>query len=639
MNLSRKNSFWIRVSKGIDWINQYGVMVIGLFLLVATCLWMIALDGPWYIRLPKAISHALLNRIVDKNISPLIQFGLFVTQIFIPVFASGTIFAKLFHEQIHPFIKRKKVNSYTNHHIIISYGAFGQALAKALSEPVKNHNTPNHIVAIDKRNILQYNDLKPTILFYDALQSDISKEANLQFANSIYLMLPDERDNLTLLKKIEEIEAQKSHLKIYLRTHSFEMHRLLMDWVGIGLLKKNIMDIRASNPYTVAARGILNRYSPDLYAPTNKSASVSQTVMIIGTSTMAKELVLRFARIGIYSPKGKLKLIWVGKGVSDALKELTSNYPALDTDYGEIGYWSSEQEKSEKYFNSVLPPIHIIIDDMPIIEAMRNKKIAANDSSSWPSVIYICHNSDVQNLAEARDLQANLCAKTEAASLKTNPQRLILAIQSKSIFKMGDQEELTVLPYRIEEQCIDELFAKTVVEDRADDLAKEFHAVYVNRKHQETNKIWADLPLFLKESNRDLADHLAIKARYAGIDADTVKNVVFDGYGAISEADQKLMEIAYTELVHMEVRRYRAFMFMNGFTHGSHPSEYTKRINKSQHRPDLEKQFDRCLRLNATLLEEILPQYEKEKDYAIIKHSMKALKMRTLSLSIDDRKQ
>jgi hypothetical protein len=170
MSLSPKSSLWIKVTKGIDWINQYGVVLIGLFLFVATCLWMIALDGPGYIRLPKAISHALLNRILDKKINQQIQFGLFVTQVVIPVLASGTIFTKLFHERIHPYLKRKKVRNSSDHHVIISYGGFGQALARASSIGAQQ-NGASQIIALDKR---QFDEPDLTALVHDALQADIA---------------------------------------------------------------------------------------------------------------------------------------------------------------------------------------------------------------------------------------------------------------------------------------------------------------------------------------------------------------------------------------------------------------------------------------------------------------------------------
>ena len=182
---------------------------------------------------------------------------------------------------------------------------------------------------------------------------------------------------------------------------------------------------------------------------------------------------------------------------------------------------------------------------------------------------------------------------------------------------------LPALPYQIGEVSLDALFANTIAEDRADELAKGYHAIYA--KSNDIDKEWAELRFFLKESNRDVADHLAIKARYAGIDADTVSDCVFKGNATISEADRLLMEEKHEDLAIMEMRRYRAFMFMNGFTHGTHSTQYLVENDKDG------KDLDRCLRVNATLLDEALSQIERAKDEDIVDYSMRALaKMRSL---------
>ena len=629
MKPSRKGISWIKVGQGIDWIDHYGALVVALLFVVATFLCMIGLNGPWYLTLPRAFFYVLyksadIKGVSDSPIFPWLQ----LTRFLILVFASSTIFTKLFHEYIHPYLKRKKVNNRRNHHVIVSYGALGQALARELSDTGKRNNHSSHIVAIDKLNISQYDESNLTILFYDALQVDISKEANLQFASCVYLMLPDERDNLALLEQIRNLSTLNSQLKVYIRTQSYAMQRLLMDSVGIGVFNQKSLDIRSSNPYQVVARGIVNQYSPDLYAPTDKTGTVSQVVMVIGTSEVAKALVLRFARIGIYSPKGKLKLIWVGEGVADALHELKTNYPALVTDYNEVGYWSHDGSTSEEHFNSLLPPLILSLVNEPFTQAIRNGKVPGMHEPVLPSVIYVCHNSDILNLVEARDLQAAMGKQATIVHTKDREKkkRLILAVQSKSVLGIAQDVHLPflpALPYQIGEVSLDALFANTIAEDRADELAKGYHAIYA--KSNDIDKEWAELRFFLKESNRDVADHLAIKARYAGIDADTVSDCVFKGNATISEADRLLMEGKHEDLAIMEMRRYRAFMFMNGFTHGTHSSQYLVENDKDG------KDLDRCLRVNATLLNEALSQIERAKDDDIVDHSMKALaKMRSL---------
>ena len=663
MKQSRKGFLWIKIGKSIDWVERYGLPVVFLLVAVATILWMQVKIQSSCLSFPEALYAALqfiaVNKVVDETISdPCIRFWLHITQFTIPLFASGAIFAGLFNERIHPFLKRKTVNKYRGHHVIVSYGAFGKALAEAISDVSKKAQ----IAAVDKQYTAEHDKESPLkILYYDALRANLFKEANLEFASRLYLMLPDERANLSLLEKIknkpepnfpitDHIRSQflamknwlmnwigikrknkpDTNLKVYLRTQSFAMQNLLMDWVGINAFKQEGLDIHVSNPYAVAARGILNRYSPDLYVSTDKSGPISQVVMVVGTSEMAKAMVLRFARIGTYSRKGKLRLIWVSEGVTDTLNELKTLYPALDTDYDDLKYWSLDPEVSKEYFESVLPPISLVLVDQSAEQAIRNGVIAGSDDASWPSAIYVCHDSDIRNLAESRDIQAALCSKPQASRIEAygDNGRLILAIQNKSVLGIAKNKALAAFPYRIEEQCIDKLFAKTVVKDRADDLAKGYNAVYSNLQDEAAiNDAWIKMPVYWKESNRDLADHLAIKARYAGINADTVSNVVFDGVGSISEEDERQMKVAFDDLVVMEMRRYRAFMFMNYFLHGAHASEYLKRVETIPALNKPEKELDQCLRVNKLLKEE-LPEDERNKDYNIVKISIEVMKKR-----------
>lgn len=130
----------------------------------------------------------------------------------------------------------------------------------------------------------------------------------------------------------------------------------------------------------------------------------------------------------------------------------------------------------------------------------------------------------------------------------------------------------------------------------------------------------AEGAFFVKESNRDLADHLAIKARYAGIDAKTVTQIVFDGEAAVSEKGIEQLRQVLQDLELMEQRRYRAFMFMNGFSHGRKTAPGAK--------ADDQKEIDRSLRLNRTLLTEKLSDHEKAKDSKIVEESIAALSKR-----------
>ncbi|TLU87429.1 MAG: hypothetical protein FDX21_00905 [Chlorobium sp.] len=622
---------WIRRGKWIKRLDNGGIVILGILLLGSTVLWMFSMDEAFLSRFRKSLYYSFqfitLGKDVDGVNDPCLRHALYVLQFAIPLFASGTFVSQLFRNRLVPFLKRVEVNALTNHHVIIGYGAFGQALAKKLVD--KKRVDKKNVVAIDLLDPFGLDDTNPIVLCHDALHTDIGKIANLQHAECLYLLLPEERDNQSILKNILASNSLKEDLRIFVRTASGDMQRLCVDWVGLKGIHSQEFDIRALNPFDIVARGIVNTYAPDVYAPTDRVGPVAQTIMVVGTSEAAKALLVRFARIGVFSPKGKLHVVWAGDGVEDAFRQLKAVYPALGADFSSVNDWGGGDKTSREYFESVLPPIKLTLLNIPAAEAIRKQSIAVMDNTRWPSVIYVCHDSDIRNLVEARDLQAALCMDKEVIRTtgKGQQQRLILAVQGKADLGIAEDADLPALqnlPYRIKEISIDFMFAKTVAEDRADEIAKGYFDVYAE-SHKVEDKDWNHLKLFEKESNRDLADHLAMKARYAGIGAEKVTASVFYGNATLSNDECKLMEEARAELIAMEQRRYRAFMFMNGFIHGSHPVEY----DNSQ--KSWGKKLDQYLRVNDTLLQENLPEDEQKKDDDIVDYSLQVLRLKNLA--------
>jgi len=617
---SRSLRCWQSVDKAVDWVERHGLYIIAGLLLFSTLLWFGALKGSVPSRLIHGFLYSLqfivLNRRVDDVQDTLLRYGLYLPLFALPFFASLAFFGALFRDRLVPFLQSREVATLNDHHVIVGYGAFGQALATELG---KNGHA---VVAIDLPGSPAVQVADSILLRYDALHVPIVNKANMESAGCVYLLLPRERDNLSILEKITP-QLQNKNVKIFLRTETNNLQRLIADWVGIKAFNPNTgLDIRPCSPIDIAARGIVNAYAPDLYAATDRDGPVAQTVMVTGASAVAKALVLRLARIGVFAPQGKLQLVWAGEGVNNAYAELAAIYPALETSFDRRKFWGAPADISQNYFDRVLPPIKIDILDAPAAHAIRGGALDLVCGARRPSVIYVCHESAVRNLAEARDLQAALCSHDALMDEKESWQRLILAVQSPTVLGIGDAADvavLNVLSYRIEEVSIDSVFANTVADDRADELAKGFDSAYAHRQNID-ELAWVQEKFFLKESSRELADHLAIKARYAGIDAKKVADCVFKAAATISDDDRKLMELHRDDLIAMEQLRYRAFMFMNGFVHGSRPEE----DEQKQYGKDL----DRSLRINATLLKENLSSAERVKDEDIIDVSLAALRLR-----------
>lgn len=613
---------WLKIGSAFSWIEARWLRITATLLISSTLLWMLALeDGSLCSKFLRGLFFSLqfivLNKDLDPGINPLIFPALTLAQFALPFTASVALIGSLLRERIAPYWVRRAVSQLDGHHIVVGYGELGKCLTSAL---LARGNT---VVAVDLSIQTMCETNRSFKLQHDARQPTLVGEANFAGATAIYLLLPDERDNLALLDTIlVEGNRLKEQTKIHVRSHSRQLGRLFADWAGhkAGASHPRL-DVRPFNPFDLTARGLVNKYSPDLFANIDRNGPITQTVMIVGTSAIAESMLLRLARIGIYSPKGKLRVIWAGDGVNDAFARLSLDYPALDPGAHPKNFWDDTPgAPPAEFLKLLLPPIEVVRINAPAALSVRSGDVSKMCGGQLPAAVYVCHDSDVRNGIEARDLQVFLSQRSSLGSGKEPPQRLILALQKHANLGIADLDNtpaLKRLPYEIREESLDTLFAETLVTDRADDLAIGYHAVYANHEKVDLDA-WRRERFFIKESNRDLADHLAIKARYAGIDASTVDKVVFRGQ-SVSDEDLERLRQAFNDLVAMEQRRYRAFMFMSGFSHG----RLTAPIETGN---QIQKELDRCLRLNLTLLTEALSAYEISKDSNIVAKSIAALR-------------
>ena len=609
---------WLKLGRAFSWIDSRWLRITIILLAASTMLWMSVLgEGNFASKFFRGLFFSLqfivLNKDIDPGIDPLPFSALTFAQFALPFTASVALIGSLFQERMMPYWVRRAVAQLDGHHVIIGYGELGKRLA---SELVDAGST---VLAVDLSAQTTRMTGRLFMLQHDALQPTLMGEVNFERAVAIYLLLPDERDNLALLDAIvADVNELQKKPKIHVRYQSRHLGQMFADLAGhkAGAARSSL-DIRPFNPFDLAARGLINSFAPDLYGDIDRAGPITQTVMIVGTSAIAESILLRLARIGIYSPGGKLRVIWAGDGTSDAFARLSADYPALNPDAYPKELWGDTSGASPTFFELQLPPIKVETVDSPAALTVRSGRISKLCDHELPAAVYVCHDSDVSNAIAARDLQVALSQRLPLpAPGGRTPQRLILAVQNHATLGLANTPARDRFAYQIEEETLGAVFAKTMVTDRADRLAMGYHAVYAD----PSSRPWLEEPFFVKESNRDLADHLAIKARYAGIDAKTVTQIVFDGEAAVSEEGVEQLRQVLKDLERMEQRRYRAFMFMNGFSHG--------RKTAPGATPKGQKEIDRSLRLNQTLLTENLSDHEKAKDSKIVEESIAALSKR-----------
>jgi len=534
-----------------------------------------------------------------------LTWGLYAMLLLMPLVAAFSAISALFGEQILAAMLRRGISRYKDHCVIFGVGGIGKAIAKTMQE----RNLP--VAAVDRQGDDRLEDFigdqagnhfLPMVLAMELgangdEQRRLLQELGCNRANRIVLALPDQNVNLRLLHDLQQCSTKSV---IHVRTSSESLYRLFSDWIGMDVCKG--LDVRPFNPYHIVARGIVNLYAPDLYVQTDRDGDISNTIMIVGASELAVALLLRFARVGIYSPHGRLKILWVGKGTAQAFTHVVQQYPALAPNPSPC-IWQTDltdiEASQQKLIHS--PEIELV-DDNPV-EYIAGNKIE-------PAAIYVCLKDEIDGLLIARDIQAMLGGRNMPQEHK---QRLILVATSGELAQLRTTTGLTSLTdkdvidftrYKIEQLAIDKFFAETLLDDKADNIAKRYKAVY-DKTTEIDQDAWRNLSYFEKESNRDVADHLAIKARYAGLCAEKVKEIIFEGRTdlAITQNEEECFKNCESDLIDMEQRRYQAFMFLMGFRHGSCESEckFDTADEWKNWDKNAKKGLERILRINSTL--------------------------------------
>ena len=301
---------WLTLGRVFSWIESRWLRIAIILLAASTMLWMAVLgEGNFASKFFRGLFFSLqfivLNKDIDPGIDPLPFSALTFAQFALPFTVSVALIGSLFQERMMPYWVRRAMAQLDGHHVIIGYGGLGKRLA---SELVDAGST---VLVVDLSAQTTRMTEMLFMLQHDALQPTLMGAVNFERAAAIYLLLPDERDNLALLDSIVAKSDQlQNKPKIHVRFQSRHLGRLFADLAGHkGSAARSRLDIRPFNPFDLAARGLINSFAPDLYGNIDREGSITQTVMIVGTSAIAESILLRLARIGIYSPRGKLRVI------------------------------------------------------------------------------------------------------------------------------------------------------------------------------------------------------------------------------------------------------------------------------------------------------------------------------------------
>lgn len=634
-----------------NFVLRYWLRILITFLIASTVLWTCAIGlsfrniatGFFY-----SLQFLVLNKDINADISGALAFGLIVMQISLPLLTSIGLVNSLFNEKFEPFLAAFRLKRMKEYVVVVGCGSVGSEIAK------KFCSLDVAVLVIDKdhsnihRSTLQEsseNGLGFIWLTGDITDSNILKMAQINKASKIFVCTGDDSRNLQIFKNISSTLTPKKSANcvsestvvdstpnpdIRIQLASDAARDALRDWCGWLDITSGMTNINVSgfDVYELAAREIFNNYSPDNFHDTDNEGLTSQVVMVVGTGRMASALIRRAGRLGHFSKLGKLKLIWVDPEVESASKTLFAENPHLNPDIN-----PKELNLAANDWKEILPSIDVICVSSHIGSALRQNKIKELSDQRLPAVVFICHADEAENANEAREVCA-FYNRTQPCGMSEN-QGVIVAVQYEQTYGLSHNnpseptELKPSLPYRTEEVVILDTIGDVLADEKTDGYAKYFNSIVYSGETKKTkvkmNTEWSDLPEFLKESNRDLADHIAIKLRY--IDAQQSAPM-------LSSSNTKLLleHHVVRELSVIEHKRYCAYMFSAGYAYKlenektfTHPVEVVS-LNKRLPAFTEEKHWQRHLRVNPTLLPyDDLTIDEKTKDKNMVDSIDKAL--------------
>lgn len=613
----------------ISWVTQRWVRILIVLLLISTTLWICALGFS-----ARNIANAAFNSLQflflskelgETDASPIIIWGLIAMQFLLPVVVFFGLINDLFYSRLEPFFAAYRLRFKDSYIVIIGAGQVGSSIAMAFC------NRGETVLIIDKKldnfyrskvdnhNLNNKKNKHAIWLSADSMDVRLLKAVDLDKALKIFICTNNDNRNLAIFNKINNslnINTQRPEIHIQLDSDSArDTLKDSVGWLGLtsGLPYDNVSTF---DVFELTAREVFNRYTPDKYSPTDESSEVSQAIIVVGAGAIAKSLVKRAGRLGHFSAKGKLKVIWVDPDVELVASSLYAKCPNLNP---EVTPYEFNWPNDGGDYKEILPSI--LIETVPdyIENALRQEKYKNILHQNTPAVVFVCHEDEGKNADQAR----NICAfyNRNHHLENNNLQRVVVAVQYDQKYGLSHHRSYAEgslksknpyegLAFKTDEISAIDSIGVMLADDLTDKLASYFNTVVYNKKSvSECAYEWRKLPEFLKESNRDVADHIEIKLRKLIGPNCLMKQESDEDYRKVKESlasNNKIKDLAV-----IEHKRYCAFMFTSGYSYGDRK----------------EKKLQRLVRVNPTLVSyKSLNGTEKEKDINIAKEISTAIK-------------
>ena len=395
------------------------------------------------------------------------------------------------------------------------------------------------------------------VIFGDASDKDVLKEAGIRRAKDFICFFDDEQKSLEIVNTVNEIyDESKPNNELDCFIH-LDNPRLIESLQNSDLLKKehkNGVNIRMFNTYEMIARNFFNKFP--LHFQKEILEEKKFRLVFFGFNSTSNALILQTLRILHFPKPDKLEVVICGENIQKKAKIFLEKYPKV--------------EKITPFtFREFAGICREILSEFCL-----------NQPENIEPVVISCFDDDKQNLDFSLEIMnASPAENFKIFTLNNNASGM------NQLFRKEENQRIKFFG-NLDYVCKIEL----ITGETQDKLAKAIHNDYlqIQKEMAASESVayktpWEDLTENAKSANRTQADHIIYKLIFTGKSLSDFKNLQF--------SPEEVEELAIAEH-----KRWEAHRYVSGWDFGEKRDDLRKlhpSIIPWEQLPEGEKQKDR----------------------------------------------
>jgi len=393
----------------------------------------------------------------------------------------------------------------------------------------------------------------------DATDSSLLKKARAGSAKYVVACCAQDETNIAIASRLAgfmKTSKRNEPLVCRLLLNNDDLRKMLIDnfWKNVRNLPVNFqVNYRDLDYHRVVARKCLNDFPMD-FKPVMHETIDKVHIVVIGFGKMGENILLQAARQGHFANTtgcyDKLKVTLMGRNVISRYHDFRNRYDMIDR-ICEVTCINSNNHNKAEILKNELVTFFFCFE--------KDNDSAADDHRNIEAGIHLLKNNT------AREIQILVFQSTNTGLSALFP---------------SEPEKDNTFPLLGSFGMIEDIFTwDLIIHDIQDDLAKNFHECYLetngkgkkSKNRQESDK-WENQSEDFQESNRQVADHLAVKLRAIGCQ--------YRKRSMLLKSEKEIKEEDIDILSRMEHKRYCAERWIAGWKYGDKKSE-EKKLNPS----------------------------------------------------------